>query len=135
MLNTKARLPFALAAIAAPLLATPAHAGNSRSELSLELQAAMQCDTDRVLVNEVFGSLDLDGGGLEHYHPTKAHKTTHEGDGSYVMCSDTRDVAGKSVPADYYKVTTRHGFRVFQTEIGNRKSMRALKKAGKLSKL
>lgn len=95
----------------------------------------MQRHIDRVLVNDVFVSVDLAGGGLEHYHPTKAHKTILQGDGYYVLCSDMRDQAGKSVPVDYYMVKARRGYRVFRTEIGNRKPLRALMKAGKLSKL
>lgn len=128
-MKTLATLALGLAVMATPILAE-----TERTKLRIELQASMQRHIDRSTVEGAFMSIDLDSGDLNKYFPTKAHTAVLEGDGYYVLCADMRDEGGKSVPVDYYMVKARRGYKVFKTEIANRKPLKKLMKSGEVRK-
>ena len=108
---------------------------DERAELRLALQASMQRHIDRNMIDDAFVSIDFESGSLVEFVPTKAHTHILEGEGFFVLCSDMRNSEGKSVPVDYYMARAGRGYRVFRTEIGNRAPLKAMMKAGKVSKL
>ena len=66
--------------------------------------------------------------------PSKAHTHILRGDNYYVMCAEVKTEDGKDVPVDYYLAKSRRGFKVFRTEIRNRKPLMKLVKAGEIKK-
>lgn len=109
--------------------APPAFAEDS-SSVKIKLQASMQRHIDRNLIDGAMMILDFEAGTLRKFYPTKAHTAVLEGNGYYVLCADVTSEDGTSVPVDYYLIETPRGFKVFRTEISNRRPLMALMKAG-----
>ena len=65
-------------------------------------------------------------------HPYTAHPMILRMGQYYVLCSDFRDDAGKSVNIDFYMARRGKGYVVFQMAVSHREQLEKLMKVGKV---
>ena len=101
----------------------------------VELQAAMQMHIERQLVDGALLHLDLESGAIEEYYPSQAHAIIMQTKDYYILCSDLKNIDGKSVPIDFYMVEDNGHFVVIRREINNRTPLKNLMDNGVVSRL
>lgn len=128
------RREFSAAAVAAAGLlaatAWPARAAESQTGTRVKLQGFLQSHIDRVLVDGAFLTVDLASGEVRKLYPTTAHPMIMKMGGNFVLCSEFRDAAGKSVEMDFYTAVKGNGYVVFRTEVANRRPLMGLMDKG-----
>ncbi|MEM7441190.1 MAG: hypothetical protein AAF393_16460 [Pseudomonadota bacterium] len=127
-------------AMAAAMLAAPhvATAASDTTALKTKLQAYMQREVDRRLIDGALLSLDYETGDSTALYPVEAHPmimTFTDGSERYVLCSDLKTIDGKSHTVDYYMAKNGNRYTIFKTEINNRKPLKSMMKAGKVTQL
>ena len=84
------------------------------------LQAAMQQQIDRSLVNGVFLHLNTDNGEIQRLYPQDAHPLILRMDDYFILCTNFKDIDGKSVNVDYYISRDGESLVVFHTAVDDR---------------
>lgn len=103
------------------------------TELKTKLQASVQREVDRRLIDGALLSINYDSGESMALYPVEAHPmilTFDDGTDRYVLCADLRTVDGKSYTVDYYVAKNGNRYTIFKTEIDNRAPLKSLMKAG-----
>ncbi len=118
-----------LAATVSHALAGPAVSNLERSAL----QAAMAQHIDRQTVDGQFLYVDFTQGTVERLSPAKAHPMILKMGDDFVLCTDFVSKNGKAVNIDFYLARRGKGYVIFHTEVGNRGSLEAMMKAGKVA--
>ncbi len=103
--------------------------------MKAQLQASMQTHIDRRLVEGAYLSLDQGTGIVRKLYPTTAHPMILKMGKYYVLCSDFRDKAGKSVNMDFYLAPRGKRYFVFDAVVNDRASLKRLMKAGRVSRV
>lgn len=116
------------------LTAFDASNASNKATIRVELQASMQRYIDRHTQSGLFPVLSFETGDIHDYTPTKAHSVIFRGEEFFVLCSEMKTPDGRSTPVDYYMIETSRGFKVFKTEVDNRKPLQKLMKMGKVWK-
>ena len=99
-----------------------------------ELQAAMQRHVDRQLVDHAYLVLNQSGEVLR-LHPVTAHPLVMVmGEDKFVLCFEFRNDSGRDVEVDFYISRTVDSFVVFHAAVQNRKLLKRLMRAGKVSR-
>ena len=110
---------------------TSVAAGTAESTMDkARLQAAMQKHIERQMVGDAILHLDVDEGKVKALYPTQAHPMILKMGEHFVLCSDLKDEAGRSLPIDLYMAQRGKRFVVFHTEIGNRAPLKTLMSRG-----
>lgn len=99
------------------------------------LQMAMYKHIENNLIDGVYPHVKLLSGSVVDLVPTKAHPMILVFGDKFVLCTDFRNPDGKFVNVDFYLAAKGKEYSVFQTEIDNRKKLKALMDAGKVSSL
>ena len=121
--------------LAVLVLSGTVFAEKAPAQVKAELQAVMQKYIMHNSVNGQLLDLDLSTGKTRALSPAAAHPMIlHLGD-LYVLCSDLRTEQGASVPVDFYVSKDKSRFKIFRTEIGNRRPLENLMKQGIVSKM
>jgi hypothetical protein len=120
---------------AATLAAWRAHAGDElpvalKTQIGVQLQAAMQQHIDRIASTGAYPSLDLSTGKARLLQPASGHPMVLQMANYYVLCTTFHDEKGAPVNADFYLLKGPRGFAVFQTEFDNRAPLDSLVKNG-----
>ncbi|MDT8327744.1 MAG: hypothetical protein RQ750_10225 [Roseovarius sp.] len=118
----------------AMLLGTGAQA-QSLTEVRTTLQAALQRNLSRTMIDGALPYLDLQSGEVTRFYPTENHEVILRMNDLYVMCATLATDDGKETTVDYYMAQNRGSYGVIRTEIGNRAPIKALIKAGKAVRL
>ena len=122
----------AVAAILAfAAVSAPAFASGLGERDRAALHAAMVQHIDRQTIDGLYLKMNVGEGRVTAYSPAKSHPMVLEMGEHYVMCTDFRDEAGKSVPVDFYVARRGKDFTIFETVIGNRGPLEKLVQAGK----
>ena len=101
------------------------------TELKTTLQSSLQRSLERLMIDGALQRMDLESGEMENFYPVENHPMVIRLGDHFVMCSDLKRPDGSSVQVDYYLSAKGKRYALVQTEIGNRKALRALIKAGK----
>ena len=124
------------AALIAALLAMSAAADQTVGTADkAALQAAMQRHIDRSLINGAYLHLDFETGEVRKLHPVKAHPIILRMGEYFVLCSDFRDAAGKSVNIDFYLARQDRSYVVFRSAVDDHKNLQRLMKKRKITRL
>ena len=110
-------------------------ASEDTTNLKAELQSSLQRSIDRMLIDGAIQQVDMETGELTQFYPVDVHAMILTMGENYVMCSDLKTPEGKSVTVDYYLASKGNRYVIIQTEINNRKPLKALMKAGLAKKL
>ena len=84
------------------------------------MQVAMQQHIDRNLVNGAYLHLDMHTGMVHRLYPLKAHPMILRMGDYFVLCSDFKDVDGKSVNVDFYVARNNNSYTVFHSAVDDR---------------
>ena len=125
----------ALSAMAAPQIGI---ASDDTTALKAKLQASMQREVDRRLIEGALVNIDLQTGDATRLYPVEAHPMilSMGDDGNhFVLCSDLKNSAGQSTTVDYYMARNGNRFSIVRTEINNRAPLKALMSQGKVAHL
>ncbi|MEM9852014.1 MAG: hypothetical protein AAF761_08450 [Pseudomonadota bacterium] len=127
-------------ALLGAMLALPiqAIASEDTTALKTRLQASMQREVDRRLVEGALIKMDFETGATVAFYPVEAHAMILQlGDSGdqFVLCSDLKSVDGKSTTVDYYMARNGNRYTIFHTAIGNRAPLKKLMKEGKAKHL
>lgn len=117
-----------------PVSTTGAQA-QSVTEIRTQLQAALQRNLSRTMIEGALPNLDLATGELTRYYPTENHELILKMADVYVMCATLVTAEGREATVDYYMTRNTSGFGVIRTEINNRAPLKALMDAGKAIRL
>ena len=124
------------AALIAVLLAMSAAADQTVGTADkAALQAAMQRHIDRSLINGAYLHLDFETGEVRKLHPVKAHPIILRMGEYFVLCSDFRDAAGKSVNIDFYLARQDRSYVVLRSAVDDHKNLQRLMKKRKITRL
>lgn len=130
VMNSLKSLVFGLALVAS--LATIASPGHSaRVGEKAALQAAMQQHIDRNLVKGAFLHLEATG-RVRPLYPLRAHPMILRMGDYFVLCSDFKDVAGKSVNVDFYMARDDDSYVIFHLAIDDRVTLERWLSEGKV---
>ncbi len=116
---------------AAPATAAP----NLSASDKAALQATMHKEIDRQLIAGKYLDFDLDTQKISTLYPAKTHPMILAMDDHFILCTDFRDSAGKSVNVDFYVARNDDSFVVFKTVIDERDVIKKLMKAGRVTVL
>lgn len=128
------RLAFLALLALGPLSAERALA-QSLTEVRAQLQAALQRNLGRTMIEGALPHLDLSTGSLARFYPTDNHEIILKMDDVYVMCATLVDDSGREATVDYYLAQSGDRFSVIRTEIDNRAPLKALMDTGKAIRL
>lgn len=117
-----------------PWSATVAQA-QSLTEIRTQLQAALQRNLSRTMIEGSLPHLDLITGELTRFYPTENHEVILKMADVYVMCATLVTADGQEATVDYYMTRNNASFGVIRTEIDNRTPLKALMDAGKAIRL
>ena len=112
------------------LVFSGANASVNNVVTKVQLQSAMQQHIDQHLVNGTYLHFEAKTGKVLELHPGAAHPTIMKMGNYFVLCSDFRDQAGKSVNVDFYLAPNEDGYVVFESIVNNRQVLGRLMKAG-----
>lgn len=117
-------------ALTLSLSAQMASASADTSELKATLQASMQRDLERRMVDGGLPHVDFETGDVTLYYPTERHPRILTMGDHYVMCAEllTKDGVRKTV--DFYLAKNGRRYTIFHTVIGDRGPLKKLIKAG-----
>lgn len=115
-------------AITVPALADTTH-------LKADLQASLQRSVDRMLIDGALMHVDLQTGQTQALYPVEAHPMILQMGEHYVLCSDLKALDGTENTVDYYLTKNGTRYSLIRTEINNREPLKALMKAGVVSRL
>ncbi len=107
----------------------------SLTEVRTKLQAALQRNLSRTMIDGALPHLDLQTGEVTRFYPTENHEVILQMNDLYVMCATLVTDDGKETTVDYYMAQNRGSYGVIRTEIGDRAPIKALIKAGKAVRL
>lgn len=124
-----------LSVAVAATLALPTIGWADTTELKITLQSSLQRSIERLMVDGALRHMNFESGELEDYYPVENHPMIISLGDHYVMCSDLKRSDGTSVQVDYYLTAKGNRWALVQTEIDNRKPLKALMKAGKAKML
>lgn len=119
---------------AAFIFHSPALADDT-TDLIAKLQLTMQRHVDQSLIGGAIQRRDLETGEIIRYYPIDTHSMVLAMGEDYVLCLDLTKENGSSVPVDFYITEASDGFRVYQTEIDNRKALEDLVRAGRVERI
>jgi hypothetical protein len=94
--------------------------------LLAELQTVMQRHIEGQLIDGALRVRDLSSGDISLYYPTERHSMVMSIDEDYILCTDLVSESGESVPVDFYVTSAGDDYFVYQTEINNRRPLKAL---------
>lgn len=107
----------------------------SLTELRTQLQAALQRNLGRSMIDGALPHLDLETGEVTRFYPTENHEMILALGDVFVMCATLEAEDGTVTEVDYYIAGTAPRFAVIRTEIDNRAPLKALMAAGKAIRL
>jgi hypothetical protein len=99
------------------------------------LQASMQRHIERNLVNGAYLHLKKETGVVQKLQPVTAHPMILKMGKYFILCSDFQDRNGRAVNIDFYMARRGNSFVVFEALVDDRKSLKRLMKAGKVSRI
>ena len=94
--------------------------------LLAQLQTVMQRHIEGQLIDGALRVRDLSSGDISLYYPTERHSMVMSIDEDYILCTDLVSESGESVPVDFYVTSAGDDYFVYQTEINNRRPLKAL---------
>jgi hypothetical protein len=94
--------------------------------LLAQLQTVMQRHIEGQLIDGALRVRDLSNGDVYLYYPTERHSMVMSIDEDYILCTDLVSESGESVPVDFYVTSAGDDYFVYQTEINNRRPLKAL---------
>jgi hypothetical protein len=94
--------------------------------LLAQLQTVMQRHIEGQLIDGALRVRDLSSGDISLYYPTERHSMVMSIDEDYILCTDLVSESGESVPVDFYVTSEGDDYFVYQTEINNRRPLKAL---------
>jgi hypothetical protein len=94
--------------------------------LLAKLQTVMQRHIEGQLIDGALRVRDLSNGDVYLYYPTERHSMVMSIDEDYILCTDLVSESGESVPVDFYVTSAGDDYFVYQTEINNRRPLKAL---------
>jgi hypothetical protein len=94
--------------------------------LLAQLQTVMQRHIEGQLIDGALRVRDLSNGDVSLYYPTERHSMVMSIDEDYILCTDLVSESGESVPVDFYVTSAGDDYFVYQTEINNRRPLKAL---------
>ena len=94
--------------------------------LLAELQTVMQRHIEGQLIDGALRVRDLSNGDVSLYYPTERHSMVMSIDEDYILCTDLVSESGEAVPVDFYVTSVGDDYFVYQTEINNRRPLKAL---------
>jgi hypothetical protein len=94
--------------------------------LLAKLQTVMQRHIEGQLIDGALRVRDLSNGDVSLYYPTERHSMVMSIDEDYILCTDLVSESGESVPVDFYVTSAGDDYFVYQTEINNRRPLKAL---------
>ena len=100
-----------------------------------ELQTVMQRHIEGQLIDGALRVRDLSSGDISLYYPTERHSMVMSIDEDYILCTDLVSESGESVPVDFYVTSAGDDYFVYQTEINNRRPLKALMKKNLVKRL
>ncbi len=99
------------------------------------LQAAMFKEISRRLVEGAYLHFDLDAQKITPLFPSKTHPMILSMGKHFVLCTDFKTKAGKSVNVDFYAARRGNNFVIFKTAVGKRQTVQQLMQAGRVKPL
>lgn len=118
MNNLKCLLFGLILAVSLAAVASPGQ--SARVGEKAALQAAMQQHIDRNLVEGAFLHLEVETGQIRRLYPLRAHPMILRMGDYFVLCSDFKDKAGKSVNVDFYMARDDDAYVVFHAAFDDR---------------
>ncbi len=103
--------------------------------LLAQLQTVMQRHIEGQLIDGALRVRDLSSGDISLYYPTERHSMVMSIDEDYILCTDLVSESGESVPVDFYVTSAGDDYFVYQTEINNRRPLKALMKKNLVERL
>ena len=103
--------------------------------LLAQLQTVMQRHIEGQLIDGALRVRDLSSGDISLYYPTERHSMVMSIDEDYILCTDLVSESGESVPVDFYVTSAGDDYFVYQTEINNRRPLKALMKKNLVKRL
>jgi hypothetical protein len=100
---------------------------------SVALQASMQSQIDRNLVDGAVLSLDPVTGDVSKLYPAKAHPKIMTFGDKYVLCADFMDETGNMVMGNFYMARAGDHFVVFDATYGPDSLLERLMADGKVA--
>jgi hypothetical protein len=94
--------------------------------LLAQLQTVMQRHIEGQLIDGALRVRDLSNGDVSLYYPTERHSMVMSIDEDYILCTDLVSESGESVPVEFYVTSAGDDYFVYQTEINNRRPLKAL---------
>ena len=119
-------------ALVVSLVAATSPGHSARVGEKAALQATMQQHIDRNLVKGAFLHLDTETGQVRRLYPLRAHPMILRMGEYFVLCSDFRDVAGKSVNVDFYVARDADSYVIFHSAVDDRGSLERWLSEGKV---
>ncbi len=127
---------FALFALLALGLYSPASVqAQSLTEVRTQLQATLQRNLSRSMIEGALPHFDLTTGELTRFYPTENHEIILRIADVYVMCATLVSADGREATVDYYMTQSGGSYSLIRTEINNRAPLLALMKTGKAIRL
>jgi len=107
----------------------------SMAELRTRLQAALQRNLSRSMLDGALHHIDLQTGEVTRYYPTENHEVILKLGEIYVMCATLVTKSGSEALVDYYIAESNGRYRIIRTEIDNRAPLNALISSGRATRL
>lgn len=121
--------------LALGLICATAAQAQSTTELRTKLQATLQRNLGRAMLDGALLYVNLQSGTLTRFYPTETHEVILQMGEVYVMCSTLVAEDGKEALVDYYITESKGRYGVIRTEIDNRAPLKALMEAGRATRL
>lgn len=107
----------------------------SKAELRTRLQAALQRNLGRTMLDGSLRHVDLQSGDVTRLYPTENHEVILKMGEIYVMCSTLVTKDGSEALVDYYIAESDGRYAVIRTEIDNRAPLTDLITSGQARRL
>lgn len=110
-------------------------AASSATISKAQLQAAMQIHLDEMSVEGAIIHLDSQTGDFLELYATESHPMVFQIDTHYVLCAELFSAAGERRTIDVYITEDQGTFKVTQTLIDNRSTLKVLMGNGRAKRL
>jgi hypothetical protein len=95
------------------------------------LHTVMVQHIDKLAIDGMWMQVDMQSGQVRQLAPAKSHPMILQMGEAFVLCTDFVGLDGQPVNIDFYAVRQNGSFKIFQTEIANRRPLEALVAAGR----